>query len=223
MKCIYCNHHKLYNLKNGHKKCAACKRKFSTKKLERDFRVLRLYSEGKNALLVSKSLKINYLTVKNLYTLFRKLSAKFLEESYDGRRVVEYDEYIYLPKSKKPNSKNIFESYDFLTFHYENKIYNILMPDISRYKESFLENKAQEPYYKEFSKFMMFNKITKIQKRDNLITKFWLFFEEEITKYRGFKHENFFYYLKEIEFNFNYEPKERYEILKNLHLSVFRV
>ena len=49
---------------------------------------------------------------------------------------------------------------------------------------------------------MMLNKISKIQKKENIIASFWIFFEESIVKYKGINKENFFYYLKEIEFKF---------------------
>ncbi len=89
------------------------------------------------------------------------------------------------------------------------------MPNLNRYKSQFLDDGAGEAYFKEFSKFMMFNKISKTKKRENLITKFWLFFEESMLKYKGVSDENFFYYLKEIEFKFNYEMNEQREILNN--------
>ena len=90
------------------------------------------------------------------------------------------------------------------------------MSNLSRYKNEFLDAGAGDAYFKEFSKFMMLNKISKTQKRENLITKFWNFFELSILKYKGVSDENFFYYLKEIEFKFNYTKEEQLQILKNL-------
>lgn len=162
-------------------------------------------------------LGINYLTVKVRFELFRGLIANFLEDAYQGKDVLEYDEYIYLNKSKKKVKENIFDAQNFLTFHYEDKIYNMLMPNLNRYKNEFLDSGAQEAHFKEFSKFMMLNKISKTQKRENLITKFWIFFEQEILKYKGIRDKNFFYYLKEIEFKFNYSYKEQKEILSSLY------
>ncbi len=162
----------------------------------------------------SKKLGINYVTVKKSFHLFRGLIANHLEEEYKDTTVLEYDEYIYLQQSKKKIKENIFDAQNFLSFHYENRIYNLLMPNLSRYKQEFLDAGAQEAYFKEFSKFMMLNKISKTQKRENIITKFWIFFEEEILKYKGVSDENFFYYLKEIEFKFNYTKEEQTQILK---------
>jgi transposase len=67
------------------------------------------------------------------------------------------------------------------------------MPNLNRYKNDFLDSGAEEAHFKEFSKFMMLNKISKTQKRENLITQFWIFFEDKILKYRGVRDENFIY------------------------------
>jgi len=92
------------------------------------------------------------------------------------------------------------------------------MTDLSQYKKEFLEDGLSKEYFKEFSKSMMLNKIAKIQKLDNTITKFWFYFEDSILKYKGIKKENFFYYLKEIEFKFNYTKEKQKEILTNLYM-----
>ena len=87
------------------------------------------------------------------------------------------------------------------------------MPSLSKYKNQFLEDGADEAYFNEFSKYMMFNKISKIQKQNDLIQQFWIFFENEIKRYKGISSENFFYYLKEFEFKFNYTKEEQYQTL----------
>ena len=66
---------------------------------------------------------------------------------------------------------------------------------------------------------MMLNKISKTQKRENIITKFWLYFEDSILKYKGIENKNFFLYLKEIEFKFNYKKTKQKEILKALYYA----
>ncbi|QOY53978.1 transposase [Candidatus Sulfurimonas marisnigri] len=217
MKCIYCNNEKLYKLKSAQVKCSKCKKKFSPKRVEKDLSVIECFCENLSIDQTSKKLLINYVSVKNRYELFRQLIAKHLEEIYRDKAVIEYDEYIYLPKSKKKIKENIFDAQNFLTFHYENKVYNLLMTNLNIHKKQFLDDGVGDAYFKEFSKFMMYNKISKTQKRENVITKFWLFFEESILKYKGIKDENFFYYLKEIEFKFNYKLEEQREILINLY------
>ena len=216
MKCIYCANEKLYKLKTSQVKCSKCKKKFNPKRVSRDLELIKLFCEGINANQAKEILQLNYITVKNRYHHFRQLIANFLEEQYTESNVIEYDEYIYLEKSKKKIKENIFDAQNFLTFHYENKIYNLLMPDLSVYKNQFLDDGADEAYFKEFSKFMMLNKISKTQKRENIITQFWIFFEEYIVKYKGIQSEYFFYYLKEAEFKFNYSQSEQEAFLRQL-------
>jgi len=213
MNCIYCNNNKLYLLKTSQLKCSKCKRKFNPKKIHRDLALVKLFCRGATATQAKEKLQLNYVTVKKHYHDFRKLIANFLEEQYKESVVIEYDEYIYLEKSKKKIKENIFDAQNFLTFHYEDKIFNLLMPDLRSYKNQFLDDGAQDAYFKEFSKFMILNKISKTQKRDNLITQFWIFFEEFILKYKGIKSEYFFYYLKEAEFKFNYSLHEQEALL----------
>ncbi|WP_310441720.1 transposase [Sulfurimonas sp.] len=217
MKCIYCNNKKLYQLKSGQLKCSNCKKKFSVKKIEKDLKIIECFCNDLNINEVNKKLDINYVTVKKRYDLFRQLIASRLEDEFKDKTVIEYDEYIYLEKSKRDIKENIFDAQNFLTFHYDDKIYNLLMQNLNMYKNQFMDDGADEAYFKEFSKYMMFNKISKIQKKENLITKFWIFFEKSILKYKGVRHENFFYYLKEIEFKFNYEKGEQKEILTDLY------
>lgn len=219
MQCIYCRHTKLYELKSAQLKCAKCQRKFSAKKIKTDAKLIECFCEDITAYEASRQLDVSYVTVKKKYELFRQLIANFLEDEYKDKEVVEYDEYIYLEKSKKKIKENIFDAQNFLSFHYDDRVYNLLMPSLAKYKSQFLQDGAEDIYFKEFSKFMMFNKISKTKKRENLITQFWLFFEDAILKYKGINRENFFYYLKEIEFKFNYEKEVRTGVLKKLYFS----
>ncbi|NOR57642.1 MAG: transposase [Sulfurimonas sp.] len=221
MNCIYCNNKKLYELKSGQLKCSDCKKKFSVRKVQRDFELIECFTQNLTANQTANEFAMNYLTVKTRFELFRGVIANYLEEEYQDKDILEYDEYIYLSKSKKKVKENIFDAQNFLTFHYGDMIYNMLMPNLKRYKNEFLDSGAQEAHFKEFSKFMMLNKISKTQKRENLITKFWIFFEEKILKYKGVRDENFFYYLKEIEFKFNYSQEEQVQILKSALYKYF--
>ena len=216
MKCIYCDNKKLYQLKSGQLKCSSCRRKFSQKKLQQDINIIECFCNNLTVNQAKKTLNLNYITVKRKYDLFRQLISLYLEEQYSHGIVKQYDEYIYLEQSKKKIKENIFDAQDFITFNYENKVYNLLMPNLNRYKDQFMDDGIDESYFKEFSKFMMLNKISKIQKSENIIQRFWYFFEDSILKYKGIDKKNFFYYLKECEFKFNYTQEEQEKILQNL-------
>lgn len=221
MKCIYCKNEKLYKLKSGHLKCWACKKKFSPKKIQTDLELIECFCQNLTIHQASQKMGINYITAKNRYELFRKLITNHAENAYKDKSVLEYDEYIYLQKSKRKVKENIFDAQNFLTFTYEDKVYNILMPNLNKYKNQFLGDGAEEVYFKEFSKFMMQNKISKTKKRENILTQFWLFFEDAILKYKGVSGENFIYYLKEIEFKFNYKKEEQEKLLRVLVQNTF--
>ena len=213
MECIYCNNKKLYQLKSGQLKCSSCRKKFSPKKVQQDKDIMECFCADLTVNQTANVLNLNYATVKRKYDLYRKLVSLYLEEQYQHKDVIQYDEYIYLEQSKKKIKKNIFDAHDFITFNYKDKVYNLLMPNLNRYKEQFLDDGVDESYFKEFSKFMMFNKISKIQKSENIIQRFWYFFEDFILKYKGVNSKNFFYYLKEAEFKFNYTKEEQKRIL----------
>lgn len=216
MNCPYCNHDINYTLKTQQKKCAKCLRKFSEKKILFEQKVIDLFCEDFTINRCVKEKNLNYITIKNKYENYRKLLSNYLEEQYKHKEVKEYDEYIYLEQSKQKVKENIFDAINFMTFNYEDKVYNLLMPNLHRYKNQFLDDGVDENYFKEFSKFMMLNKISKIQKKENIIASFWIFFEESILKYKGIDKENFFYYLKEIEFKFNYTQEEQKNILSKI-------
>jgi len=214
MKCPYCNHSVTYKLKTGQEKCSRCKRKFSSAKIILEQKMCKYFCDDKNINETAKSLEVNYITVQKRYTFYRESISSYLEEQYEKYETKEYDEYVYLPKSKKKIKENIFDAQNFLTFCYdESKVYNLLMPNLGRYKQQFLSDNLEEVYFKEFSHFMMFNKIAKIKKLDNAIIKFWNFFENYILQYKGVSQESFYYYLKECEFKFNYTKEEQIEIL----------
>jgi len=219
MKCPYCKHSVTYKLKTDQEKCSKCKRKFSPKKILLEQKICDFFCSDKNINETVKELQLNYITVQKRYMKYREYIPSYLEKEYEKYETKEYDEYVYLPKSKKKIKENIFEAQNFLTFCYnENKVYNLLMPNLNRYKQQFQSDNLEEQYFKEFSRFMMFNKIAKIKKRDNPIVQFWNFLESYILKYKGINQENFYYYLKECEFKFNYTKVEQIEILSSFYI-----
>ncbi len=216
MRCPYCNHPIVYTLNTGQKKCSLCKKKYSPKKIDQRKKIIDAFVNGSSVYKAAKELSLNYVTVKKQYENFRKKLIPFLEEQYQSKEVKEYDEYVYMEKSKRFAKEYIFDAQNFLTFDYGGKVYNLLMPSLIRFKEQLLYDGSQEKYFNEFSKFMRFHKISKIEEKENTIRKFWRFFEESIVTYKGIDRENFFYYLKEFEFKFNYDEKEQKTILYNI-------
>jgi transposase-like protein len=131
----------------------------------------------------------------------------------------QYEEYLYIEKSKRRDKTAIFDSHNFLTFSYGERVYTLLMPSLGMFKQQFLEDNLEGVYNKEFSKFMRTSKIIKISEHDNAITRFWHYFEQFITTFKGVSNEHFPYYLKEAEFKFNTPIEGRSKILERLYFK----
>jgi len=216
--CIYC-FSPLYHLSNGMVKCSVCKKKYSPARVNQIMTLMDYFCKDKNALTASKTLHLSYATVLKYYQTFRHLAAEYCEEQYHLNRTSEsqYEEYLYLEKSKRHNKKAIFDSHNFLTFAYGEQVYTILMPSLGVYKQQFLEDNLEDVYHKEFSKFMRTSKIIKISEHDNAIKRFWYYFENFIMTFKGVSDEHFPYYLKEAEFKFNTPIEERSKVLNRLY------
>lgn len=200
MKCIYCNHPHVYVLADTQIKCSKCKRKFSLKKVQREEKLLEYFKKGCTARKTAQETKMHFLTVQKYFEKFRRNIAIFSDEQYqlNSHRVTEYDEYLYLPKSLTiQNSKDKLQH--FLTLSYDTKIYNIMMPTTQH--SLLLEEEEKDD--KLLLKYLTFNKIAKLSKSQNSITRFWEYFEEFILQYKGVSDEQFIFYLKEAEWRFN--------------------
>ena len=187
MECIYCGG-KTYLLGSGQRKCKECKRKFSPRRIEKRQKLLQALYEGKSALETSKALGVSYESVKRHYFEFRRKMALFMDADFENKTAITAsDEYLYLPKKTKDLTKAI----NILTFNYDHKIYNILMPPL---------------YFSDEKELRRFLRTARIQTGDdfNQIREFWTFFEDRIARYKGVSKENFIYYLKEAEFFYNF-------------------
>ncbi len=178
--------------------------------------LIELFCREHNALETAKVTGMSYVTAKSFFDHIRRSLPALLEADYERHRdkVVEYDEYLYLDHSKRKNKRHIFDAHDLLTFDYGGRVYSILMPPLDRYKQAFLHDGLEEVYYKEFSRFLNIHRIARLKSRDNTIVRFWRFLDEQMKRYRGVNKENFFYYLKEAEFLFNYSMPDRVEVLR---------
>ncbi|GAB6044479.1 hypothetical protein JCM11957_00770 [Caminibacter profundus] len=193
MSCLYCNHYILYKLKDGNYKCAKCKRKFSPKKIDRKAKILKGFLDSLTPAGISKKYNISYATIVKEIKHIRKIIANICEEEFLKNRVIEFEEYLYIPMSLKRDTNSIYKAQNFLTIDYGGKIYNLMLSKMKNYDTLTPE---------EIKSMFRQSKIIKIYKKTN-IKKFWQFFEEFIKKFKGVSDDEFFYYLKEAEFRFN--------------------
>lgn len=210
MICQNCNNTTFYTLANDYIKCKTCAKKYSLKKLQKDDLIIIQFCENKNALKISKELELNYKTVKDRFDIFRKRIALFLEHEYNHsiKDYNEYEEFYYIKeREKKKKKKSLSESINIMGFYSNKKVYTLLMPKIGRRAFDIEDG---------FIQYLNWNKIHSLNSHQTNLNIFWKFLEDNLKKYKGFEEDNFFYYLKESEFKFNYTKDEQIEILRNL-------
>ena len=210
MICQNCNNTTFYTLANDYIKCKTCAKKYSLKKLQKDNLIIIQFCENKNALKISKELELNYKTVKDRFDIFRKKIALFLENEYNHsiKDYNEYEEFYYIKeREKKKKKKSLSESINIMGFYSNKKVYTLLMPKIGRRAFDIEDG---------FIQYLNWNKIHSLNSHQTNLNIFWKFLEDNLKKYKGFEEDNFFYYLKESEFKFNYTKDEQIEILRNL-------
>ena len=210
MICLNCNNTTFYTLANDYIKCKSCTKKYSLRKLEKDELIIIKFSENKNALEASRELELNYKTVKDRFDIFRKKIALHLEEEYNSsiKNYNEYEEFYYIKeREKKKNKKSLSEAINIMGFYSNEKVYTLLMPKVGKRAFDIEDG---------FIQYLNWNKIHSQNSHQTKLNQFWAFLEENLKKYKGVEENNFFYYLKEVEFKFNYVKEKQIEILKNL-------
>jgi len=212
--CPFCNYDLLYDLKDNYKKCKSCGSKFSIKKLELDLEVINYFCNSINANKTSKLLNLNYRTVQNRYMLFRKLITSFLENEYNSsaKDNSSYQEYYYFSQSNQNKKKrSLFDAINIIGFYSNKKIYTLLMPKLPTY--------SAQTSTKDYEYYLKWHKLYSENSYKTPLSIFWKYLEENLKKYKGVDEKNFFYYLKECEFKFNYLQNRQIEILQNLYFS----
>lgn len=209
--CPYCKSKRLYELKDDYKKCSSCHKKFSPRKIRTDYTIIEFFCNNISANKCAKALNINYRTVQNRYTLFRKLIANFLENEHYAsiQDNSSYEEFYYFTdREKRKKKKSLYDAVNILGFYSNRKIFTLLMPKLPKYNT--------EEDNKIFERYLKWHKIYSANSYATPLNVFWKYLEENLKKYKGINEENFFYYLKECEFKFNYLHNKQIEILKEI-------
>lgn len=210
-KCPFCKAKRLYKLQNNYKKCSSCYKKFSVKKVETDYTIISFFCNNISANKCAKILNLNYRTVQNRYILFRKLISIYLEKEYYSSVLdnSSYEEFYYFSqKEKKKKKKSLYNAINILGFYSNRKIFTLLMPQLPNYEN-------QEDSHT-FEKYLRWHRINSQDSYKTPLNVFWKYLEENLKKYKGVNEKNFFYYLKECEFKFNYLQNKQIEILKEI-------
>ena len=213
MICSNCKNRNFYNLANDYIKCKKCAKKLSLKKIAKDKLIIEKFCENKNALQSSKELKLNYKTIKDRFDAIRQKIAIFSEETYNNsiKINVEFEEFYYLKEREKAKKrKSLSEAVNIIGFYSNDKVYTLLMPNLKHRRESNSEG---------FEEYLNWHRIYSKESYKTKLYDFWKYLEENLKRYNGISYENFFYYLKEYEFKFNYEKQNQKEILNKLFLN----
>lgn len=214
MNCPFCNYEIVYRLNNNYLKCKDCKKKFSIKKYELDIKIIEYFSNNINALEVSRKLNLNYRTVKDRYNIFRKLIANYLEELYQSsiQDSSDYEEHYYFNVRQTTKAKkSLFDAINIIGFYSNKRVYTLLMPKL---KKPFNTNNDNG-----FEKYLSWHKLHSKGAYKTPLSLFWKYLEDNLKKYKGVKEDNFFYYLKECEFKFNFLHNKQIQILKNIYFN----
>lgn len=213
--CLYCSGKKLYHVSPTQYRCATCKRTFSIKKQLRMESILSAFLDNISTHHCSHVLNLNYITVKKAYQTIRLAIIDFIEQSYTYQKnsFTQYDEYYFLPQSKKGNFNYFFDSIGVLGMAYETKIYTLLLPDQFSHLKHLSRDLIDMHYY---AQYLHNHKMAHFQSFNNIINQFWIFLEEFMLHFKGVNQENFIYYLKEAEFKFNYTKEEQRNILQKV-------
>ncbi len=210
MKCQNCQNTSFYTLQNNYIKCKKCAKKYSLKKLQKDLEIKKAFCKNKTALELSKQMNVNYRTIKDRYDEYRYNIARYLEDEYNTtiKDYNEYEEYYYFnQRQKNKKIKSLYEAINIMGFYSNNRVYTLLMPKLINRKESNDEN---------FEQYLNWHKIHSKDSYKTNLYKFWIFLEKSLKKYKGINEDNFFFYLKECEFRFNYSKELQIEILEEL-------
>lgn len=211
--CPKCGCKKLYKLKNNYLKCKECNKKFSPQKYQLDFKIIDFFCNDYNVLETSQILNLNYRTVQNRYVLIRKLCASYLDDLYQNsvQEKSSYEEhYFFTQKDKKKKRKSIYDAINIIGFYSNNRVFTLLM--------SPLPKPINEQEDKSFEKYLQWHKIYSQENQTSVLKNFWIFLDESMKKYNGINPNNFFHYLKECEFKFNFSTHEQKSILENFFL-----
>lgn len=214
MNCPSCNSLKTYKLKNNYIKCSQCNKKYSLKKLFFDKQTINFFCLNIPAYEASKKLSVNYRSVKNRYDFFRQLLAFYLDDLYNASKHdnTDYEEFYYFStRAKKDKDILISEAINIIGFYSNQKVFTLLLPKLKEYEDI--------KDARNYEKYLSWHKINSRTSYKSPLNIFWFFLENALKKYKGIKKENFFLYLKEVEFKFNYLHNEQNKILNQLYFN----
>ena len=211
--CPQCNATKHYTISATQYRCASCKHTWSHQKQKNDTLILEAFLDNHSARYASQRLSLNYATVQKRYEHYRLILSLESQKFYHlSTACEEYDEYYYLPSSKKRNAEHLFDAIGILGMLYQGKVHTLLLPD---HFESLKNDDVKAEEKEAYAKFLHQHKIAHLESFDSKLSHFWHVLENSLHRFKGISKANFIYYLKEVEFKFNYTKDEQRAILQH--------
>ena len=233
-RCILCNSTKLYKLGNGQAKCKQCKHKYSLKKLRKDLSVLYHFYLDVSARKTAIALGLSYRTVSIRFMEYRYKMAEYLREQFKKMNgEIEIDESYFGGKRKGKRGRGAYnKAIVFGILERKGKVYTAVVPNVkaktSMGKITKKTKKGSVSYtdqFRSYKSLILYGKhersdhsktLVEYNKHINGIEGFWSFAKERFMKYHGINRDNYYWYLKEMEFRFNYRKEDLFNVLVQL-------
>ena len=234
-ECPICGSEKLYLLSDKRHKCGTCGLKYSPGKLKIDMKVLHYFSLEIPANKAAKDLGLSYKNVRTKYMGYRNEINLYLVNQFVFNTHISRSDYSHFGgtviQGKTASEKNLNKvlalcekSGIIFTAVADNIDADELIEEIKKIGDKGYLLSADK--FKSFKSLKCFSnhlgdchKVKGGNRRHNAshLEGFWSFAKERLLKYHGISRDNFFLYMKEMEFRFNYRKENLYHKLIKIH------
>ena len=202
-------------------------------------KILHYFSLEISANKAAKDIQCNYRKVSNKYKQYREEIIEFLNKEYKKLSgEIECDESYFGGRRKYRRGRGAYNKTKvFGMLERQGKIYTAIVNDVTAktlmneiikhsekgsvfYTDKFKSYKSLKFYGKHIA-INHSKTFVKARNHINGLEGFWSFAKERLLKYHGISKNNFHFYLKEMEFRYNYRKENIYHLLTKIHFGPF--
>ena len=202
--------------------------------MEKDLTILYHFYLEISARKTSIALGISYRTVSRRFMEYRHKMAEYLNEQFkELRGEIEIDESYFGGKRKGKRGRGAYnKAIVFGILERNGKVYTAVVPNVkAKTLMAKITKKTKKgsvfftDQFRSYKSLILYGKHEKIDhsktlveynKHINGIEGFWSFAKERFMKYHGINRNNYYWYLKEMEFRFNYRYNDLFKKLVQL-------